>query len=292
MNSAGILRRLLARPGAIVMPGAFNALSARITEEAGFEVVILAGAGFANMEFAEPDLGLTTMSEIVEQTSRITEAVSIPVVIDADTGFGNALNVRRTVRALERAGAAGFTLEDQVFPKRCGHFHGKQLIAKDEMTMKIKAAADARRNPDTVIIARTDARAVHGLEEAIARARAYAAAGADVTFVEAPRTVEELAQIPPALPVPQMCNMVEGGKTPILPREQLDAMGYKLICYGNAAMRAAIKGMQTLLHGLAREGTTIQLMDQIVTWDERQRLVRLPEYSKLQEEYGTRMATE
>lgn len=286
MGPGGKLRQLLAEPGAVIMPGAPNALTARIAEEAGFRVVLFTGAGFANMELGDPDLGLTTMTEVVQQVRRLADAVDIPVVADADTGFGNALNVRRTVRELERAGAAGITLEDQVFPKRCGHFEGKQVIGRDEMLMKVAAALEARRDPDFVIIARTDARAVLGLEEAIARAKAYAEAGADATFVEAPRTVEELAQVPKSIRVPQMCNMVEGGKTPVLPLEKLEAMGYKLICYANAALRGAIKGMQTVLRGLARDGITDAVLNQMVAWEERQRLVRLPEFTKLEVRYA------
>ncbi len=286
MSPGQQLRRLLAGPKAILVPGAANALTARIAEEAGFPAVLFTGAGFANMELADPDLGLTTLTEVVQQVGRMVDAVDIPVVADADTGFGNPLNVRRTVRELERAGAAAIILEDQVSPKRCGHFEGKQVIGRDEMVMKLVAALEARRHSDTLIVARTDARAVFGLEDAIARVQAYEKAGVDATFVEAPRTVEELAQIPRSLGVPQMCNMVEGGKTPVLPRETLEAMGYRLICYANAALRGAIQGMQTVLQGLARDGTTDKVLDQMVSWQERQRLVRLPEYNTLEAQYA------
>ncbi|MDR5694157.1 MAG: oxaloacetate decarboxylase [Armatimonadota bacterium] len=281
------LREMLKQPGAYIMPGAPNALTARIIEEAGFKVVLFTGAGFANMELAVPDLGLTTMTEVVQQVGRICEAVEIPVVADADTGYGNPLNVRRTVRELERAGAAAIIIEDQTWPKRCGHFEGKEVIDREDMIAKIKAAVDARRDPDTVIIARTDARAVFGLQEAIERARSYAEAGADATFIEAPQSVEELELIPKSIPVPQMANMVEGGKTPILPFRQLEAMGFKLIAYANAALRAAIKGMQIVLSGLARDGTTENVLDHMVTWEERQRLVRLREYNELEMQYTT-----
>ena len=286
MNPGQKLRQLLGGPKAVLMPGAANALTARIAEEAGFRVVLFTGAGFSNMELGDPDLGLTTLTEVVQQVGRMAEAVDLPVVADADTGFGNPLNVRRTVRELERAGAAAIVLEDQVSPKRCGHFEGKQVIGQDEMVMKLVAALDARRNPDTVIIARTDARAVSGLADAIARAQAYEKAGVDATFVEAPRTVDELAEIPRRLGVPQMCNMVEGGKTPVLPLETLERMGYRLICYANAALRGAIKGMQVVLQGLARDGGTEKVLDQMVSWEERQRLVRLPEYNKLEARYA------
>jgi len=285
MNPGSKLRRLLSEPGALIMPGAPNALTARLIQEAGFKVLLFTGAGFANAELAVPDLGLATMTEVVQQIGRITDAVDIPLVADADTGYGNALNVRRAVRELERAGAAAIIIEDQIWPKRCGHFDGKQVVDKEEMVAKIKAAVDAKRFSDTVIIARTDARAVYGIWEAIDRARAYAEAGADATFVEAPLTVEELALIPRNIGVPQMANMVEGGKTPILPASELEAMGFKLIAYANAALRGAIRGMQLVLAGLARDGTTTGVLEYMVTWEERQRLARLPEYLELERRY-------
>jgi len=287
MSSGRTLRELLTGPRALVVPGVPNALIARVAEETGFPAVFFTGAGFANLEFGFPDLGLTTMTEVVQQVGRIVEAVEIPVLVDADTGYGNALNVRRTVRELERAGAAAIMLEDQVFPKRCGHFEGKEVVGVQEMKSKIAAAVEARRDPDTVILARTDARQVYGLEEAIDRAIAYAGAGADVTFVEAPLSVEELAAIPPRVPVPQMANMVEGGKTPILPAGRLEEMGFKLILYANAALRAAVRGAQHVLTALARDGSTEKVLQEMVTWEERQRLVRLPQYVELERRYAT-----
>lgn len=275
------LRDLLSEPGPIVVPGVPNALFGRVAEELGFRAVFFTGAGFANMELGLPDLGLTTMSEIVEQVGRLSDAVGIPVLADADTGYGNALNVHRTVRALEKAGAAAIALEDQIFPKRCGHFEGKDVIPRDEMVAKIKTACDARRRPDTVIIARTDARATAGLDDAIERAHAYAAAGAGVTFVEAPLTTEELARIPKAVPVPQLVNVVEGGKTPVLSAAEYGAMGFKIVLYANAALRAAVKGVRDVLSVLAAEGSTASAVGAMVTWEERQRLVRLAEYEAL-----------
>jgi len=287
MSSGRTLRELLTGPRALVVPGVPNALIARVAEETGFPAVFFTGAGFANLEFGFPDLGLTTMTEVVQQVGRIVEAVEIPVLVDADTGYGNALNVRRTVRELERAGAAAIMLEDQVFPKRCGHFEGKEVVGVQEMKSKIAAAVEARRDPDTVILARTDARQGYGLEEAIGRAIAYAEAGADVTFVEAPLSVEELAAIPPRVPVPQMANMVEGGKTPILPAGRLEEMGFKLILYANAALRAAVRGAQHVLAALVRDGSTEKVLQEMVTWEERQRLVRLPQYVELERRYAT-----
>lgn len=234
---------LLSRPGAIIVPGVPNTLFGRVAEELGFPAVFFTGAGFANMELAMPDLALTTMSEVVEQVGRLSDAVNIPVVADVDTGYGNPLNVRRTVRELERGGAAAIVLEDQVFPKRCGHFEGKDVIPRGEMIAKIRAACDARRSAATVIIARTDARAVAGLADAIARANACAAAGAGVTFVETPLSREELAAIPHAIPVPQLVNVVEGGKTPVVPAAAYGEMGFKIVLYANSAMRAALKSV-------------------------------------------------
>jgi len=283
---AGELRRLMALPGAVIVPGAPNALTARIAQEVGFKMVLFTGAGFANMELGVPDIGLTTLTEVVQQVGHMTDALDIPVLVDADTGYGNALNVRRTVRELERAGAAGIILEDQMFPKRCGHFDGKEVITSEEMVAKIRAAVDARRDPETVIVARTDARAVFGIEDACRRAAAYAGAGADVAFVEAPRTIDELAMIPRSSPVPQLVNMVEGGKTPVLPTRTLEEMGFKFVAYANSALRAAIKGMQTVLSALGRDGSTDAVLDQMASWEERQRLVGLPHYAELETRYS------
>lgn len=287
MSQAKTFRHLLARPKAVLMPGAADALTARIIEETGFEMLMFTGAGFANLEFGVPDLGLVTMTEMAEQVARITDAVNIPVLADADTGFGNALNVQRTVRVMERAGAAGIFLEDQIFPKRCGHFEGKEVIAREEMILKLKAALDARTNPDTVIIARTDAYAVHGFEAAIERAQAYAEIGVDATFVEAPRKLSELAEIPKRIPVPQVINIVEGGKTPPASLETLDEMGFRIVFYANAAMRGAVKGMRHVLEALHTQGTTEGVLDGMISWQERQRLVKLPEFSELERLYAT-----
>jgi 2-methylisocitrate lyase-like PEP mutase family enzyme len=286
MSQGRGLRELLEGTGAVLVPGAPNAITARIAEEAGFRAVFFTGAGFANVELGVPDLGLTTLTEVVQQVGRLCDAVDIPVIADADTGYGNPLNAQRTVRELERAGAAAIVLEDQVFPKRCGHFEGKDVIAAEAMVAKLRAAVDARRSGDTVIVARTDARAVLGLEEALARARRYAEAGAEVTFVEAPGSAEELARIPRALPVPQLVNVVEGGRTPVLPLADYEAMGFKLVLYANAAMRAALRSMRRVLEALARDGTTLGVLDEMVSWPERQRLVRLPEWGALEQRYA------
>ena len=286
MTPARKLRAFLAEPGASIVPGASNALTARLVQEAGFKMVLFTGAGFANLEFGFPDLGLTTMTEVVQQVGRLVDAVDMPVLADADTGYGNPLNVRRTVRELERAGAAAIIIEDQVFPKRCGHFDGKDVIPLAEMVGKVQAAVDARRDPDTVIIARTDARAVFGIEDAIERARAFVQAGAEVTFVEAPTDSDELAAIPRSIAVPQMANMVEGGRTPVLAVGELERLGFKLVVFANAALRASVKAMRDVLEALRRDGTTDKVLDRMVSWDERQQLVQLPAFSALEARYA------
>src|SRR5262245_59261260 len=214
MRTTTRLRQIVARRAAVQAPGTANALFARVIEELGFEVVYVTGAGIANMHLGAPDIGLTTLTEIANTVAAMADAVALPLVVDADTGFGNAVNVVRTVRVLERAGAAGLQIEDQVFPKRCGHFAGKDVIPLDDMVQKVKAAVDARRDQELQIIARTDARAVEGLDRAIARARAYVEAGADVAFVEAPTSVVELSRVAREIQAPHVANIVFGGKTP------------------------------------------------------------------------------
>lgn len=281
MTRVAMLRVRLAEPRILVVPGAADALTARLIEEAGFEAVYLTGAGLANAGFGIPDLGLTTLSELAAQTQRLADAVRVPLIVDADTGYGGALNVVRTVRELERAGAAAIQLEDQVSPKRCGHFDGKEVVTTREMVERIAAAVYARRDPDLVIVARTDARAVEGLDATIERARAYVAAGADVVFVEAPLSVEELRALPPEIPAPLLVNMVEGGKTPLVSASELEAMGYRVVIFANTALRIAAKAVRDALGVLRAEGTTRPLLGQMLAWDERQRLVGLPEYLEL-----------
>ncbi|MDQ3808936.1 MAG: isocitrate lyase/phosphoenolpyruvate mutase family protein, partial [Chloroflexota bacterium] len=269
-----------------VAPGAADALTARIIERAGFEAVYMTGAGFANAAMAVPDYGLPTMSEVVQHAQRLAEAVRVPLIVDADAGYGNALNVMRPVRELERAGAAAIQLEDQVSPKRCGHFEGKEVVPLGEMLSNIAAAIEARRDANVVLIARTDARAVEGLESAIRRARAYAEAGADVIFVEAPRTLEELRALPAAIPAPLLANMVEGGKTPLLSADDLQAMGYRLVIFANTALRVAARATQEAMCELRDKGGTQGLLDRMLGWDERQQLVGLPEFQELERRFA------
>ena len=285
-SRAAQLRSLLGEPGILVLPGAADALTARLVEDVGFPAVYATGAGIANALLGLPDLGLATMTEIVEQARRIAGAVEIPVVVDADTGYGNALNVHRTVRELERAGVAGIQLEDQVTPKRCGHFAGKEVVPVEEMAQKLRAAREARRDADLVLVARTDALATHGVAEAIARGRAYAEAGADLIFVEAPTTREELAALPRAIPKPLVANMTEGGKTPLLDADELQALGYKVALYPNTALRAAMAAVREALARLRADGTSRAVLDRLLSWQERQRLVGLPEYEALERRFG------
>jgi 2-methylisocitrate lyase-like PEP mutase family enzyme len=285
MNNPQRLKELLARRAAVTVPGAANALFARVIEELGFEAVYVTGAGIANMLLGAPDVGLTTMTEVGDTAAAIAEAVSVPIIVDADTGYGNAVNVVRTVRALERAGAAGIQIEDQVFPKKCGHFAGKDVIAREEMVQKIKAAVDTRHDQSLQIIARTDAYAVEGLERALERAQAYVAAGADATFVEAPTTLEELARIPKALDVPQVANIVFGGKTPDPGREKLAELGFSIVLYANAALQAALKASYDVLSVLKSEGSLRSVSDRLASFEERQRTVAKDEWDAREARY-------
>lgn len=281
MTRAAALRARLAAPGILVLPGCADALTARIAAEVSFEAVYVTGAGFANAALGIPDLGLTTMTEVVQQAQRVADAVDIPVVVDADTGYGGALNVVRTVRELERAGVAAIQLEDQVSPKRCGHFDGTEVVELEEMLVRIEAAKHARRDPGLVLIARTDARGCEGYDQAVARARAYHAAGADLIFVEAPRSVDELRSLPKDVGAPLLVNIVEGGKTPQLAAAEYEAMGFKVALFANTALRAAAKAVQDAMAVLKREGTTSAILEHLVPWPERQRLVGLDAYQAL-----------
>ncbi|SNQ48362.1 2,3-dimethylmalate lyase [Frankia canadensis] len=279
------LRALLDAPGAAIVPGAPDALTARLVEQAGFPAVYLSGAGFANVELGVPDVGLVSLTEIAEQTERIREAVDIPLVVDADTGFGGPLNVHRTVKLLERRGASALQLEDQVFPKRCGHFEGKEVVSAADMVARLHAAVDARTDENLIIIGRTDARATDGLDEAIERALRYKEAGADVLFVEAPRDRAEIERVARELPGPLLLNIVEGGRTPMIPADELGALGYSLVLYANAAMRGAMRGAQLVLASLREHGESRHVLDAMIGWSERQTLVNKPAYDALEQRY-------
>lgn len=281
------LRHLLAAAGGpLLLPGAPNALTARVVQQCGFEAVYVSGAGVTNTYLGMPDLGLLTLSELVGHVAAMADSVSIPLVVDADTGFGNALNVQRTVRQLERAGAAAIQIEDQVSPKKCGHFGGKDVISADEMVGKVHAAVDARVDEDLMIIARTDARATDGIEAACHRAAMYLEAGADVLFIEAPRSVEEMRYLTDQVPGVHMANMVEGGLTPLVSKEALDELGFSIGLYANSAMRGAVLGMREVLRHLSKHGDTADAEDLMISWADRQSLVRKPEFDALGRRYA------
>jgi 2-methylisocitrate lyase-like PEP mutase family enzyme len=279
-------RKMLSPGAALLLPGVSNALAARVVADQGFAAAYVTGAGIANTFFGVPDIGLVTMTELAEHVAAIREAFPGPLVVDADTGFGNALNMVRTVALLERAGADALQIEDQVFPKRCGHFAGKQVIPAAEMVEKIKAAVDTRRDGDLLIIARTDAIEPEGFEAALARAAAYREAGADVTFVEAPTSMEQIADIPRRLPWPQLLNIVIGGRTPELPNEKVKELGYAGVIYANVALQAAVLGMQAALGELRRKGYMGDAAQLVADFAERQRLVHKDEFDALERKYA------
>ncbi len=280
-----ILKTIINRRDATILPGAANGMFARIIEDLGYEAVYVTGAGVANMYLGAPDIGLTTLTEIANHVAAISDAVEVPLLVDADTGFGNPLNMVRTVKTLERAGAAGLQIEDQVFPKKCGHFDGKEVVPLEEMLAKIKAAADSRRDGDLQIVARTDARAVLGLQAAIDRAGAMIEAGADVTFVEAPTSAGELAQIAKSLSVPQVANVVFGGLTPELGRQKFAELGFGCVLYANAALQAALKASREVLTALKQDGSLASVSDRLADFAVRQQTVSKPKYDELERRF-------
>jgi len=285
-NPGTKLRALVGERRGVLLPGAANALAARIIEDLGFEAIYITGAGVTNTWLGLPDLGFVGLSEIAAHTSAIRDSVELPLVVDADTGFGNALNVRHTVRTLERAGANAIQLEDQKMPKRCGHFAGKEIVPTSEMVGKIKAAVDSRVSQDFLIMARTDSRAGEGFDAAVERCQAFAEAGADITFLEAPESIEELAAIPSQIKVPQLVNLVIGGKTPIVSTDDLRGMGFSLILYANVALQGAIRGMTDALGALKAGADVGEASGLVATFKERQRLVRKPLYDELETRYA------
>ncbi|MFN3649359.1 MAG: methylisocitrate lyase [Armatimonadota bacterium] len=280
--SARALRRLL-ESGTHAVPGVFNAATALLAERAGFSAVYVSGAGTANGVAGFPDVGLMSLEEVVRHARYTAEAVSLPVIVDADTGFGEVLNVMRTVREFEGAGIGGMHLEDQESPKRCGHLAGKRLVSPEEMERKVAAAVEARRDPDFVVIARTDAAAVEGVEAALARAQRYVAAGADVIFPEGLRSREELALFAREIRVPLLANITEFGKTPYLSVAELGELGYRLALFPMTAFRVAMKAVEEAFSRLAAEGTQQGFLDRMQTRAELYELVRYAEYAALDE---------
>ena len=279
-------RAMLEERRAVLVPGAANALTARVIEDQGFEACYVTGAGIANTLLGVPDIGLVTMSEIQTTVAAIAEISSLPLFVDMDTGFGNAINTHRTVRVLERAGACAVQIEDQVFPKKCGHFDGKGVIPAKEMSTKVRAASEAREDENFLIIARTDARAIEGIDAALERAHLYIEAGADVTFVEAPTSVEEMTRFCSELPVPQVANLVVGGRTPMLPQEELAALGFAIVLYANTPLQAAMRAMTEVLGSLKRDGNLDAVQDRLADFVERQRLVHKSTYDDMEKKYA------
>jgi 2-methylisocitrate lyase-like PEP mutase family enzyme len=285
------LRQLLDRPGALVAPGVADALNARLVAKHGFDAVYMTGAGTTATRLGMPDVGLLTMTEMVDNAGRIADASGLPVISDADTGYGGVLNVRRTIQCYERAGVAAVHLEDQVIPKRCGHLAGKQLVPVEEMEAKIRAACDARTDPDFVIIARTDAIAVEGFEAALERAARYRAAGADMLFVEAP-SQQELPLIAPRLAgAPLLYNLATSGKTPYLAKPEIEALGFKLIIYPNWLLLASIRAASHVLKTLQETGSIASLTNELPSFREFFDLMGMPEVQTLEARYGVADAT-
>jgi 2-methylisocitrate lyase-like PEP mutase family enzyme len=286
MNKCKDFQKLLQEPGSFILPGAYDAMSAKLIEEIGFKAIYATGAGISNAQLGWADVGLTSLKEVVDIVARMADVTNVPIVVDGDTGFGNAINVIRTVREFERAGVAAIQMEDQVSPKKCGHFNGKDVISKEEMVGKIKAALDARKDENLAIMARTDAIAVNGVEDAIDRAFAYYEAGADIIFVEAPNTIEELRKITSSLKgIPQVINLVEGGKTPLISLKEAEEIGFKIMLCANTALRSAIKGITESLRILKEEGSQENLLPLICTWEERQSLFKLNQIKEWEKNY-------
>jgi 2-methylisocitrate lyase-like PEP mutase family enzyme len=285
MTTRKTFRQLLRRNQLLVAPGCFDGLSARLVQEAGFEAAYLSGGAVAR-SMGIPDIGLVTMSEVIERAAQVTSVINIPVIADADTGYGNAVNLVRTVREYERAGVAAIHIEDQITPKRGGHLDGKEVIPLAEMEQKLRAALATRTDPDFCIIARTDARGVNGFEDAIERGRAFGKLGVDAVFIEAPQSEAELAEIPRALPdVPLLVNVFKGGKTPMLPVERLEQMGYRIAIYPSETQRAGIFAMRHALSLLKREGTTEAMDAQLTTFKERDQVVALDEWQSIERRF-------
>lgn len=286
MSQTHKLRQLLQQPGILVLPGVYDCLSAKLAEQIGFELVFTSGFGISGSTLGKPDYGLLTATEMLSSVGRIAESISIPLVADIDTGYGNPLNVIRTVTDAIRLGVAGIILEDQEWPKKCGHFAGKRVISAEEHIQKIRAAIHARGDSGLVIIARTDARATLGLEEAIRRGQAYFAAGADVVFIEAPQSVTDLRAIASGLPnVPLFANMIEGGRTPLLSKKELEELGFKIVVYPLSGLFAATKAMMTCLAHLRENGTTAGFND-LVSFQEFEQIINVPGYRKLEEDFS------
>ena len=285
MTQAQKIRDALKQKGVLVMPGVYDCLSAKIASRAGFEVIFITGYSVSATYLGEPDFGLLTQTELLSASQRICSVTSLPVIVDADTGYGNAVNVIRTVRELIRGGAAGMFLEDQIWPKRCGHMKGKQVVPLEEYLNKLRAAVDARGKADFYIVARTDARQALGLEEAIRRGQAFKEVGADAVFIEAPNTKEEMREIGRNVPGPLVANMIERGVTPLMGPEELKELGFQLIVWPLGPLYASARALETVYSTLRRAGTTHEIMDRLIPFEEFHDIIGLKEKYALDEKY-------
>jgi 2,3-dimethylmalate lyase len=285
MGKAHLIQRALAGQGQLIMPGVYDALSAKIAARAGFEVIFITGYSLSATLLGEPDFGLLTQTEVVAAAQRICAVVETPVIVDADTGYGNAVNVMRTVQDLMRAGAAGMFLEDQVWPKRCGHMKGKQVISLDEQLKKLKAAIEAKSNNDFFIVARTDSRQALGLNEAIARGKAFKEAGADAVFIEAPETKDEMREIAKRVPGPLVANMLERGVTPLMGPKELHDLGFDLVVWPLAPLYSVAKSLTDVYTTLRRDGSTLSILDRLMPFDEFNQIVGLNEKYAIDAKY-------
>ena len=285
MRDSTKLRKYIDGEQALVIPGVYDGLSARLVERAGFQVVYASGGAIARSS-GIPDMGLLGLPEVVARLEQIVDSVTLPVIADCDTGYGNALNAQRAIRAFERVGVAGLHLEDQTFPKRCGHLDDKGVVPTGEFAQKIRAARDASQDPDLVIIARTDALAVEGLESALERMHAYMEAGADVAFVEAPVSEEQIREIAERLPYPKLINMFDGGKTPMVPLDTLSRLGYRLVLVPSDLQRAAIKAMDEVARVIRRDGNSAAVAESLISFEDRERIIDTPAYLELSRRFG------
>lgn len=285
MNRAEMIRRSLKEKGQLIMPGVYDALSAKIATQSGFEVIFITGYSLAATILGEPDFGILTQTEMLSAAQRICSVTDLPVIVDADTGYGNAINVIRTVDELIRIGAAGMFLEDQMWPKRCGHMKGKQVIPLEEQLKKLQAAIDAKGNRDFFIVARTDARQALGLNEAITRGIAFNKAGADAVFIEAPETRQEMIDIARCVPGPLVANMLERGVTPLMRPQELRDLGFDLVVWPLAPLYSVAKSLTEVYATLRRDGTTVDILDRLMPFDEFNRIVGLEEKYRLDEKY-------
>lgn len=285
MSKAQLIKHALANQGQLIMPGVYDALSAKIAARAGFEVIFITGYSLSATLLGEPDFGLLTQTEVVAAAQRICSVVDIPVIVDADTGYGNAVNVIRTVQDLTRAGAAGMFIEDQVWPKRCGHMKGKQVISLDEQLKKLKAAIEAKDNSDFFVVARTDARQALGLQDAIVRGQAFKAAGADAVFIEAPESKDEMREIAANVPGPLVANMLERGVTPLMSPKELHELGFDLVVWPLAPLYSVARSLSVVYSTLRREGSTLSIIDRLMPFDEFNRIVGLDEKYAIDAKY-------